>query len=317
MTAWLLIVRDVGTDHEHEFVTAHARRHSFQWVCPVDVGRADSARSGKETGRSLAWPSCGLGNRGRVPPMYPHGDPQITSLSHPTGGPLPASTILVLECAATAIASLVPQLTSAGYTVTQTTDPDEAFAKIVEHQLAILDVGVLDAPRSPPRPRRNPRTARTGRTRRRPTRRPFRPRPASSCAARSGPRRPWPRCPSCASPTATTSRSGSASWRPAPTTSSPDRSTHARSRRGSRRSSCASSDRSTRRRSSRPTASRSRRPAEWSPSSAPRAASGRRPSRRTSPWRRRSDGPTAWSWSTSTCSSARSRRTSTCPPSRP
>ncbi len=41
MTAWLAIVRDVGTDHEHEFVSAHARSNSFQWECPVDVGRAD------------------------------------------------------------------------------------------------------------------------------------------------------------------------------------------------------------------------------------------------------------------------------------
>jgi pilus assembly protein CpaE len=62
---------------------------------------------------------------------------------------LPASTILVLESAATTTASLVPQLTSAGYTVTQTTDPDEALAKIVEHQLAILDVGVADAAAKP------------------------------------------------------------------------------------------------------------------------------------------------------------------------
>ena len=62
---------------------------------------------------------------------------------------MPASTILVLETAATAESSLVPQLTLAGYTVTQTTDPDEALAKIVEHQLAILDVGIKDAPVKP------------------------------------------------------------------------------------------------------------------------------------------------------------------------
>ena len=62
---------------------------------------------------------------------------------------MPASSILVLETAATADASLVPQLTLAGYTVTQTTDPDEAFAKIIEHQLAILDVGIADAPAKP------------------------------------------------------------------------------------------------------------------------------------------------------------------------
>jgi pilus assembly protein CpaE len=56
---------------------------------------------------------------------------------------LPASTILILESVATAGASLAPHLTSAGYTVTQITDPDEAFARIVEHQLAVIDVGTL------------------------------------------------------------------------------------------------------------------------------------------------------------------------------
>lgn len=62
---------------------------------------------------------------------------------------MPASTILVLESAATADTSLVPQLTLAGYTVTQTTDPDEAFSKVVEHQLAILDVGVTETSAKP------------------------------------------------------------------------------------------------------------------------------------------------------------------------
>ena len=64
---------------------------------------------------------------------------------------MPASTILVLESAATGAASLEPILTSAGYTVTRTTDPDEAFAKVAEHQLAVIDVG-----------RRPTRAARTG-----------------------------------------------------------------------------------------------------------------------------------------------------------
>src|SRR5437867_10037214 len=54
---------------------------------------------------------------------------------------MPASTILVLESADTGAESLAPILTSAGYTVTRTSDPDEAFAKVADHQLAILDVG--------------------------------------------------------------------------------------------------------------------------------------------------------------------------------
>ena len=57
---------------------------------------------------------------------------------------MPASTILVLESAKTGDASLVPHLTLAGYTVTRTTDPDEAFAKLVEHQLAVIDTGAGD-----------------------------------------------------------------------------------------------------------------------------------------------------------------------------
>ena len=53
---------------------------------------------------------------------------------------MPASTILVLESAARTD-SLAPILSGAGYTVTQTTDADEAFARIVEHQLAVIDLG--------------------------------------------------------------------------------------------------------------------------------------------------------------------------------
>jgi pilus assembly protein CpaE len=57
-----------------------------------------------------------------------------------TGGPVPASTILVLESPGRTD-PLEPTLTTAGYTVTQTTDADEAFTKVVEHQLVILDIG--------------------------------------------------------------------------------------------------------------------------------------------------------------------------------
>ena len=54
---------------------------------------------------------------------------------------MPASTILLLESDATAGASSRPILTDAGYTVTLTADPDEAFAEVAEHQLVIIDVG--------------------------------------------------------------------------------------------------------------------------------------------------------------------------------
>jgi pilus assembly protein CpaE len=53
---------------------------------------------------------------------------------------VPASTILVLETPTTAD-SLAPILSGAGYTVTQTVDADEAFGRIVEHQLAVIDIG--------------------------------------------------------------------------------------------------------------------------------------------------------------------------------
>lgn len=53
---------------------------------------------------------------------------------------MPASTILVLESAARTD-SLAPILSGAGYTVTQTIDADEAFARIVEHQLGVIDLG--------------------------------------------------------------------------------------------------------------------------------------------------------------------------------
>jgi pilus assembly protein CpaE len=53
---------------------------------------------------------------------------------------VPASSILVLESPGRTD-PLTPTLTTAGYTVTQTTDADEAFTKVVDHQLVILDIG--------------------------------------------------------------------------------------------------------------------------------------------------------------------------------
>ena len=53
---------------------------------------------------------------------------------------MPAATILVIESATTP-GSLAPILETAAYEVTTSTDPDDAFAHIVEHQLAILDLG--------------------------------------------------------------------------------------------------------------------------------------------------------------------------------
>ncbi len=54
---------------------------------------------------------------------------------------MPASTILVLESAGIGDASLAPILISAGYTVTQSSDPAEALALVAAHQLVAIDVG--------------------------------------------------------------------------------------------------------------------------------------------------------------------------------
>jgi pilus assembly protein CpaE len=54
---------------------------------------------------------------------------------------VPASTILVLESADAGAQSLAPILTTSGYSVTRTSDPEEAFAKVAEHKLAIIDLG--------------------------------------------------------------------------------------------------------------------------------------------------------------------------------
>ena len=54
---------------------------------------------------------------------------------------MPASTILVLESAATGAASLAPILVSAGYTVTQSSDADAALGQVADHQLVAIDVG--------------------------------------------------------------------------------------------------------------------------------------------------------------------------------
>jgi pilus assembly protein CpaE len=53
---------------------------------------------------------------------------------------VPASTIIVIENSDTAD-PLGPILTTAGYTVTRSNDPDDGFAKVAEHQLAIIDLG--------------------------------------------------------------------------------------------------------------------------------------------------------------------------------
>ena len=196
---------------------------------------------------------------------------------------MPASTILLLDADPASAEAISPTLTGVGYTVTvDRPTPTDAFARSPDHQLVIIDV--VDRPE-------------VGR---------------SSSAARSGRRPPWPRVPVAVhQPDRRRRGADRASSRPAPTTSSPGRSTPASSRRASRRCCSASSDRE----DMAPvfsadglTLARARR---TSPSTARRAASGRRPSPPTSRSPRPCAGPTRSSSSTSRSSSAASRATST------
>lgn len=59
---------------------------------------------------------------------------------------MPASTILVIETDAAAADSLGPILVTAGYTVTRLGDADEAFARVNEHQLVVIDLGATAKP---------------------------------------------------------------------------------------------------------------------------------------------------------------------------
>jgi pilus assembly protein CpaE len=54
---------------------------------------------------------------------------------------VPASTILVLSTAAITGEPIGPILSVAGYQVTEGGDSEEAFARVVEHRLAVLDLG--------------------------------------------------------------------------------------------------------------------------------------------------------------------------------
>jgi pilus assembly protein CpaE len=59
---------------------------------------------------------------------------------------VPASSILLLDADAAAAQSILPVLTGVGYTVTLTADADDAFSKVGDHQLVIIDVVVGSKP---------------------------------------------------------------------------------------------------------------------------------------------------------------------------
>ena len=53
---------------------------------------------------------------------------------------MPASTILLIDADAPSAEAISTALTAVGYTVTTAADPGEAFGKVADHQLAIIDV---------------------------------------------------------------------------------------------------------------------------------------------------------------------------------
>jgi pilus assembly protein CpaE len=63
-----------------------------------------------------------------------------SSFSSDRGDPLPASTILLIEADPASGELISSVLAKVGYTVTTIADADEAFGRVAEHQLAILDV---------------------------------------------------------------------------------------------------------------------------------------------------------------------------------
>jgi pilus assembly protein CpaE len=65
----------------------------------------------------------------------------------PTGDPVPASTILLLESDPTYAETISTVLTKLGYTVTTTSDAEAAISRIADHRLVIVDV--LAGPRTP------------------------------------------------------------------------------------------------------------------------------------------------------------------------
>jgi pilus assembly protein CpaE len=77
---------------------------------------------------------------------------------------LPASSILLLDADPAAAQSISPILTGVGYTVTLTADANDAFSKVADHQLVIIDVVVGSKPAAScvPRSGRRPRWRRSG-----------------------------------------------------------------------------------------------------------------------------------------------------------
>ncbi len=257
---------------------------------PLTVRPARSGKAGRESSTRPASPAgrpiraAGSVRRVAVVSSGAGPDPDLTraipTLASPEAScpPVPSSSSRRMPPRANRSPTI---LTGAGYTVTRTAEPDEAFAKAAEHQLVIIDVadgpevggrdlprdpGDADADRGPGHVRQRQRRRRGADRLPRGRRRRRRGAPARRPRAR-GPRR------------------GAAA--PIPALAGPD------------------PDHLVRR------ADRCTAPAGPSRSTAPRAASGRRPSPRTSRSRRSPGGPTGSSWSTSRSSSAASRPCST------
>src|SRR5689334_13064439 len=60
--------------------------------------------------------------------------------SAPRGGPVPASSVLLIDADPASAESIATVLTGVGYSVTTSADPAEALPKVADHQIVIVDV---------------------------------------------------------------------------------------------------------------------------------------------------------------------------------
>ena len=188
-----LVIRHVRADHEHEFIAAHTRRCSFQWVCPVD-GRAGTERKGrgaKSSTRSAGGPRrAGTVDAPDRPPLYPPST-------------IPTEPVQPVPTAEASCPQAPSCFSRANQPATRRIAQILVRRRLPGHPDGRSGRGHRPGS-GPPAPRHR---------RRRPG-----PAPRSRSAPRCDRHRTCPRCRSCASARATTSRSGSASSRPGPTT---------------------------------------------------------------------------------------------------
>src|SRR6266566_4541262 len=75
-----------------------------------------------------------------APTLYPLGQLPSHHQRPSRGGSVPASTILLIDADTGSGETISAILTGVGYTVTTIADPKDAFPKVGDHQLTIIDV---------------------------------------------------------------------------------------------------------------------------------------------------------------------------------